>query len=118
MGRCVLCWGLVVVSAVVSVAVRGEDADREGLRPVYRCPGPPVRYTDDVSPGDAKTLGCRVVEGAPITSIRGSPFAGPRARAAESGYVDKYVMYTAGMQIVRCRKDAAASACKGAKCGS
>ena len=180
MGQCVLCWGLVVVSAVVSIAVRAEDADRVGANSTYRCPGPPVRYTNDVSPEDAKSLGCRVVGGAPITVIRGSAFAGPRARAGESaeaqrkrvvedamsdadvkrrlppvdqrtpeqqrkadldrandciknfqalidnqreigavsGYVDKYVMYTAGMQIVQCRKDAAASACKGAKCGN
>lgn len=38
---------------------------------VYRCPGPPVLYTDSISPAEAKEKGCRTIEGAPITVIQG-----------------------------------------------
>lgn len=179
MWRCVMRWGFVVVSAAVYFAAQAADVGQGGAKLTYRCPGPPVRYTDDISPEDAKSLGCQVIEGAPISVIRGTRYGGSQGRAAESaeaqrkrvvedamsdadakrgippvdqrtpdqqrkadlarandciknfqkliddereigavsGYVNKYVMYTAGMQIVRCRKDAAALACKGAKCG-
>lgn len=50
---------------------------QEGSRPVYRCPGTPVLYTDTLSPQEAKAKGCTVLEGAPISVI-----AGPRPRAA------------------------------------
>jgi len=44
---------------------------------VYRCPGPPVLYTDQISAQQAKERGCRTIEGAPITVMQG-----PRPRAA------------------------------------
>lgn len=37
---------------------------------VYRCPGPPVLYTDALSAEEARNRGCRTVEGAPITVIQ------------------------------------------------
>lgn len=49
---------------------------QEGGRPVYRCPGTPVLYTDTLTPQEAKAKGCAVLEGAPISVI-----AGPRPRA-------------------------------------
>lgn len=42
---------------------------------VYRCPGNPVLYTDQISAQDAKDRGCRTIEGAPITVLQG-----PRGR--------------------------------------
>jgi hypothetical protein len=36
---------------------------------VYRCPGPPVLYTDQITPAQAKERGCRTIEGAPITVV-------------------------------------------------
>lgn len=48
-------------------------------KPVYRCPGPPVLYTDAISPQDAKDRGCRTIEGTPITIV---PATRPRAAAA------------------------------------
>jgi hypothetical protein len=45
---------------------------------VYRCPGPPVLYTDAISPTEAREKGCRTIEGTPITIIQ----ARPRAPAA------------------------------------
>ena len=46
---------------------------------VYRCPGPPVLYTDALSADEARGRGCRPIEGAPIT---GSQTAKPRPAAA------------------------------------
>jgi hypothetical protein len=45
-------------------------------RPVYRCPGPPVLYTDALSAQEARDRGCRTIEGAPITIV---PAVKPRA---------------------------------------
>ena len=38
-------------------------------KPVYRCPGPPVLYTDALTTQEAKDKGCRVVEGTPVTVV-------------------------------------------------
>lgn len=46
---------------------------------VYRCPGNPVLYTDQLSAQEAKDKGCRTIEGAPITVLQG-----PRPRPAAS----------------------------------
>ena len=37
---------------------------------VYRCPGPPVLYTDALSPAEARERNCRSIEGAPITIVQ------------------------------------------------
>ncbi|WP_077034936.1 hypothetical protein [Pelomonas sp. KK5] len=37
---------------------------------VYRCPGPPVLYTDALSPREAMERGCKTLEGQPITVIQ------------------------------------------------
>ncbi len=47
---------------------------------VYRCPGPPVLYTDALTPAEAQDKGCRLIEGAPVTVIQG-----PRPRPAAAG---------------------------------
>ncbi|HOB92983.1 MAG TPA: hypothetical protein PKL46_02870 [Aquabacterium sp.] len=52
--------------------------------PVYRCPGPPVLYTDALSPEEARDRGCRTIEGAPITivqTVRPRPAASAPASA-------------------------------------
>jgi hypothetical protein len=46
---------------------------------VYRCPGPPVLYTDAISADEARERGCRTIEGAPITVVQA-----PKTRAASS----------------------------------
>ncbi|MBL8341274.1 MAG: hypothetical protein JNL30_07375 [Rubrivivax sp.] len=50
---------------------------------VYRCPGPPVLYTDQLTAQEAKDKGCRTIEGAPITIVQAvrprSPASGPAA---------------------------------------
>jgi hypothetical protein len=44
-------------------------AAQDSTKPVYRCPGPPVLYTDALSPQEAKDKGCRTIEGAPVTVV-------------------------------------------------
>jgi hypothetical protein len=48
---------------------------------VYRCPGPPVEYTDALTAQQARDRGCRSIEGTPITIIQGRPPA-PRPASA------------------------------------
>lgn len=48
---------------------------------VYRCPGPPVLYTDALSAKEANEKGCRTIEGTPITVLQ-SPKPRPAAPAA------------------------------------
>lgn len=50
---------------------------------VYRCPGPPVLYTDQLTTAEAQERGCRPIEGAPITIIH-SPRPRPAASAASA----------------------------------
>ena len=49
---------------------------------VYRCPGPPVLYTDALSTEEARDRGCRTIEGAPITVIQATK---PRPVTAVAG---------------------------------
>ena len=49
---------------------------------VYRCPGPPVLYTDAMTPQEAKDKNCRAIEGTPVTVVpatRPRPAAPPAA---------------------------------------
>lgn len=56
-------------------------AAAQDIKPVYRCPGPPVLYTDAISVAEARERGCRGIEGAPITIVQGRP----PARTASGG---------------------------------
>jgi hypothetical protein len=64
---------LVALSLVAAGAAVAQDPPK----PVYRCPGPPVLYTDALSAAEARDKGCRTIEGAAITVVQ----APPRARA-------------------------------------
>ena len=56
---------------------------------VYRCPGPPVLYTDSISAAEAKEKGCKLLEGAPVTVIQGNrPRQGTPVPAASGVKVD------------------------------
>jgi hypothetical protein len=52
-------------------------------RLVYRCPGPPVLYTDTLTLAEARERGCRSIEGTPVTVVQGRPRA--PANAAPAG---------------------------------
>ena len=58
---------------------------------VYRCPGPPVLYTDQITVQEAKDRNCRTIENAPITvvsppktrPVSGAPSTGNLSRPSE-----------------------------------
>jgi hypothetical protein len=57
--------------AWLALAVAGNALAQQGT--VYRCPGNPVLYTDQISAQEAKDRGCRTIEGAPVTVIQAPP---------------------------------------------
>ena len=67
------------VAVCMLAAVGGPAHAQSGSKPVYRCPGNPVLYTDAYSAKEAKDKGCTTLEGAPITVI-----ASPRRNGAPS----------------------------------
>ena len=66
---------LVLLGLAAAAGAQAQASDK----PVYRCPGNPVLYTDAMTPREAQDKGCRTLEGTPITVI-----AGPRPRAGAS----------------------------------
>ncbi|MFN7695572.1 MAG: hypothetical protein ACK5O3_16155 [Burkholderiales bacterium] len=52
---------------------------------VYRCPGPPVLYTDALSAKEAEAKGCTSIEGAPVSVLQSprKPAAAPNAPPAQ-----------------------------------
>ena len=83
-------WSLVGVVAFgwALAAVGGAWAQTQG-RPVYRCPGPPVLYTDAISSAEAQKQGCRTIEGAPVTVIQSTPPRRSPARAATAAPAER-----------------------------
>jgi len=64
---------------------------QSGQAVVYRCPGPPVLYTDALSPQEAKAKGCRTIEGAPVTVMqmpKPRPVQGVTGASRPDGKVD------------------------------
>jgi hypothetical protein len=56
-------WSALAVAMLIpAAAIAGPT--------VYRCPGPPVLYTDSLTPQEAKEKNCRTVEGAPVTVMQ------------------------------------------------
>lgn len=74
-------WIAAALGAASLAAMAAEPASGGGT--VYRCPGPPVLYTDSLSPAEARERGCRPLEGAPITVIQ-SPRPRTSAPAASA----------------------------------
>lgn len=70
---------LVVLPAVLPL--RAEE------KPVYRCPGTPPLYTDQISAKEAASRGCKTLAGAPVTVMQsGSPKReGPAPKSGGSG---------------------------------
>jgi hypothetical protein len=79
------CAGLIVV--LWPLVAGAQEA-----RTVYRCPGPPVLYTDAISAQEARERNCRTIDGATVTVVQSparrvpppaaSAPAGPGARPA------------------------------------
>jgi hypothetical protein len=72
-----------VLAATVAIAL---PAAAMAQNPVYKCPGPPVLYTDQLSSQEARDKGCTPIEGAPVTVIQApKPRPAPTPAAARSG---------------------------------
>lgn len=71
----------VLAGACLGAAAPAQAQDAPA-KPVYRCPGNPVEYTDALTPEQARDRGCKTIEGAPITIVqtpRPRPAAPPEA---------------------------------------
>jgi hypothetical protein len=68
---------------------------------VYRCPGPPVLYTDALSAKEANEKGCRTIEGTPITVVQTPRPRAPAAAPAAEGQRGADSRVDAGQQRVR-----------------
>jgi hypothetical protein len=77
-GACVLALGLCQ-----GVGVRAQGSAAPAT--VYRCPGPPVLYTDALSTQEARERGCRAIEGTPITVIQGRAPTAARPASGVAG---------------------------------
>lgn len=75
-------WVCGVLVALLAVSGLAPAAAQDGAKPVYRCPGPPVLYTDAITTTEARERGCRSIEGAPITIVQG---ARPKAPSGPAG---------------------------------
>jgi hypothetical protein len=71
------------VWALAAAAAQAQTGSAPGT--VYRCPGPPVLYTDALTAKEASDRGCRTIEGTPITVIQGRAPGGARAAASGAG---------------------------------
>lgn len=75
-------WVLPLLLAGAAPWVPAQTSSSSGGGTVYRCPGPPVLYTDAITAKEAQEKGCRTIEGAPITIVN---TAKPRPVAGGSG---------------------------------
>ena len=73
-------WQFGGLAAVLGV-VLAAPVQAQSPAIVYRCPGPPVEYTDALTAQQARDRGCRSIEGTPITIIQSRPPA-PRPTAS------------------------------------
>ena len=82
-------WALVLLAAAPAAWPQGAPSGG----PVYRCPGPPILYTDQITEREAKEKNCRTIEGAPVTIVqtpkpRRRRQGADRHRARREGKVD------------------------------
>ena len=80
-------WRASTILMVLLVMTQGAPAAaQDGSKLVYRCPGPPVLYTDAITQAEARERGCRSIEGAPITIVQGQRAkpAAPNAAVASA----------------------------------
>jgi len=74
------------VALLLLAACHGAMAQQSST--VYRCPGPPVLYTDALSAKEAQDKGCRTIEGTPITVLQSPKPRPPSSPAAVGGGSD------------------------------
>lgn len=65
------------LALAASAPLQAQTVDK----PVYRCPGPPVLYTDSISSSEARERNCHTIEGATVTVV---PATKPRTAPASA----------------------------------
>lgn len=73
-----------LAALALALACAAGPAMAQDSKPVYRCPGPPVLYTDQLTPAEARERGCRTIEGAAVTVVA-PPRPAPRPAASAPG---------------------------------
>jgi hypothetical protein len=76
-------WVVAVATSATTMPAVAQTAPATSASQVYRCPGPPVLYTDAISAQEARERGCRTIEGSPITVIQGRRKPAPNTGTAE-----------------------------------
>jgi hypothetical protein len=76
---------LLLWTAMGALLPAPPSGAQEVARPVYRCPGQPVLYTDAISAEDARDRGCRVIDGAPLTVTQAQRRQAPASAPAGAG---------------------------------
>ena len=62
---------LIALWIVVATGAQAQSPAPAGASvAVYRCPGPPVLYTDQITTAEARERGCKLIEGTPVTVIQ------------------------------------------------
>lgn len=85
-GRKMRRWPLATLTVAGALCAAAPALAQGGT--VYRCPGNPVLYTDQLSPQEARERNCTTIEGAPITIVqtrRPTPPAAAAGSAAGAG---------------------------------
>ena len=82
-------WTALMLAATVPGLAHAQGQAGDTARPVYRCPGPPVLYTDALTAAEARARDCRSIEAAPITVVQGPrrppASSSPNGSAAPAG---------------------------------
>jgi hypothetical protein len=76
-----LCLALTLPACL---AIAPTQAQVQDSKPVYRCPGPPVLYTDAITAAEARDRNCRTIEGAPLTVVQARRPTPPASAAPAS----------------------------------
>jgi hypothetical protein len=74
-----------LLASLAAVLAAAPAVAQSSSATVYRCPGPPVEYTDQITPAQAAARNCRTIENAPITivtPIKPAPRPGVSSAAA------------------------------------
>ncbi|HET7527294.1 MAG TPA: hypothetical protein VFK10_15240 [Burkholderiaceae bacterium] len=90
-----LLWALLCLAAAPAAWAQGGSTTGGT---VYRCPGPPILYTDQITAQEAKERNCRTIEGAPVTIVQtpkpanaartNAPIASPQREGRGDSKVD------------------------------
>ena len=61
---------LLTLWASAAALIVAQPSTAQDARTVYRCPGPPVLYTDAITAEEARERNCRGIDGAPLTVVQ------------------------------------------------